>query len=403
MEKDKLNKDRAAQCPRCTCTFECRPDNIALCNCSEIELSKEEYGFISSKYQVCVCNKCLTELKEEFSVKASIARSAGFTDGKFSLALLFFLLSGILFGQAYAPPAGQAGTTAIYKDSSVFVNWATGSSINRGYQDISNTSLGFATVGDTTMATGKAESNGVVSLGDGGSVICTFAKPVMNGPGFDFAVFENSFDDVFLELAFVEVSSDGVNFFRFHAHSLTDTVTQTGSFGPSDATKINNLAGKYRGGYGTPFDLQELAGTGGLDINNVTHIKIIDVVGSINESYATRDFFHNKINDPWPTPFPSGGFDLDAIGVIHESSVVGIAESARRESFRVYPNPVGRGGDLRIENPAIPFLIEILDVAGKCVLTTRNDLIQTEGLEEGLYFVRVITDKMVATQKLIVR
>src|SRR5687768_8008082 len=64
----------------------------------------------------------------------------------------------------FAPPAGQAGTTAMNKDSSAFVNWASACTITRGYQDISDTSAGFATVGDSTMAIGQAGTNGIVSL-----------------------------------------------------------------------------------------------------------------------------------------------------------------------------------------------------------------------------------------------
>lgn len=350
-----------------------------------------------------MCNKCLEELKEEFSAKLPINRSAGVKNRKFGVVLVFSLFLNTLYGQIYAPPVGQPGTTAIYKDSTVFINWATGSIITRGYQDISNTSLGFASAGDNTMATGKAESNGIVSLGDGGSAICMFAKPVMNGAGFDFAVFENGFDDTFLELAFVEVSSDGINFFRFPAHSLSDTTTQTGSFGSTDAAKINNLAGKYRGGYGTPFDLQELYGTAGLDLNRITHIKIIDVVGSINPVYASRDFNYIKINDPWPTPFPSGGFDLDAVGVIHESAVVAVDEISKGKIAGMYPNPVNRGVDLKIDVSSSSFIIEIVNASGICVLRTTSNILSTQSLSEGLYFTRIITDKNVTSQKLIVR
>ena len=70
-----------------------------------------------------------------------------------------------------------------------------------------------------------------------------------------------------------------------------------------NATEIYNLAGKYRAQFGTPFDLEELTGITGLDVNNVTHVKIIDVVGSLNESYASYDSQGNIINDPFPTPF----------------------------------------------------------------------------------------------------
>ena len=83
-------------------------------------------------------------------------------------------------------------------------------------------------------------SSGVVSLGDGGYGILTFDEPIDNGLGWDFAVFENSFSDDFLELAFVEVSSDGINFFRFPATSLTQDIVQVGGFGNIDANELDH-------------------------------------------------------------------------------------------------------------------------------------------------------------------
>lgn len=320
----------------------------------------------------------------------------------FCVFFLAFFLSGLLNAQSYAPPVGQAGTSAMYADSAAFVNWATGCVVTRGYQDISNPSGGFASVGDGSMATGKALTNAVVSLGDGGSAICTFEKPISNGPGFDFAIFENGFDDQFLELAFVEVSSDGVNFFRFHAHSLTDTTTQTASFGPTDATKINNLAGKYRGGYGTPFDLQELNGIQGLNVNQVTHIKIIDVVGSIDPHYATRDYYHNKINDPWPTAYASGGFDLDAVGVIHESGVTGISEYQNDPGLVVYPNPINAGQKLRIRLSDKFSDLELMDMSGRSVLKTSEPNIDTSALPEGIYYLVIHLTEYSCTRKVVI-
>ena len=146
-----------------------------------------------------------------------------------------------------------------------------------------------------------------------------FAQPITDGPGYDFAVFENGLSDTFLELGFVEVSSDGNNFFRFPSVSLTPTATQVGSFGVLDPTNLNDLAGKYRVGFGTPFDLQELSGVSPLlDIHDVKFVKIVDVVGSINPLYATLDSVNNPVNDPYPTAFASGGFDLDGVGVINQ-------------------------------------------------------------------------------------
>ncbi len=251
------------------------------------------------------------------------------------------LLTHLAITVGYAQYAGHAGTigsTAIHKDSSAFVAWAKTCTVQRGYQDISNPSLGYASVGDSSKAIGKADGIGVVSLGDGGMAILTFSTPIVDGSGYDFAVFENSFDGMFLELAFVEVSSDGIHFFRFPATSNSQDTMQYDNAAVMDCSKLNNLAGKYIVNYGTPFDLQELSGIPGLDINHITHIKIIDVVGSLNPTYARYDSNHHVINDPWTTPYPSCGFDLDAVGVIHQD-VAGISEWQNNISLNIYPNP----------------------------------------------------------------
>ncbi|NJL30946.1 MAG: hypothetical protein HC898_04585, partial [Phycisphaerales bacterium] len=170
----------------------------------------------------------------------------------------------------YAPAANQPGSTAIFKDSPLLVAWATGfENLVRGPQDINNPAGPVASHGTGDLALGKAVGNSfdVVSLGDGGHITLTFATGIRNGPGYDFAVFENGFSDTFLELAFVEVSSNGSDFFRFPSFSLTQTTTQVGGFGTLDPTNLHNLAGKYRQGFGTPFDL----GGFGISIATVEH------------------------------------------------------------------------------------------------------------------------------------
>jgi hypothetical protein len=205
----------------------------------------------------------------------------------------------------YAPPAGQEGSDAIHKDSAIIIAWATHSEIIRGFINISDTSAthngsNYASFGipENTIGPVAGNSADVVSLGDGGKATLTFEHPIKNGNGPDFCVFENSFSDVYLELAFVEVSSNGTDFIRFPSHSLTQTDEQIGGFGSLDATKLYNFAGKYRQGYGVPFDLEELKDSANLNIEAITHVRIIDVVGSIHPTYATYDSFGNKVNDP---------------------------------------------------------------------------------------------------------
>ena len=292
----------------------------------------------------------------------------------------------------FAPPFGHEGNTAMYKDSSAFVAWANKCNVVRGFQDISNQSLGYTNVGDSSLAIGPAGTNGVVSLGDGGVAILEFSSPIMDGNGPDFAVFENGFDNLFLELAFVEVSSDGIHFFRFPAISNTDTTIQTDGFGLTDASKLHNLAGKYRAEYGTPFDLSDLTNDALLNKQAITYVKVIDVVGSIQNQYCSRDANNHKINDPWPTGWGNGGFDLDAVGVIHQQTV-GIDE-LELTNVSVYPNPATNV--LYVNLSSINYSLEVINLIGEVVLKVENKSnttsLELSNLKSGVYYLKISSE-----------
>lgn len=177
---------------------------------------------------------------------------------------------------------------------------------------------------DPARALGPAstfDSGDVVALGDGGSIILTFAGTIFNGPGPDFAVFENGFADsgsggFFGELAWVEVSSNGTNWFRFPGFSATPS--PVGSFGTLDPTNIMGLAGTYPLGTGTPYDLDTFAGL----VDNVRYVRIIDVIGDGREFESIPPPFPaNPIYDPSPTTPTAGGFDLSGVGAVHLAPV----------------------------------------------------------------------------------
>lgn len=218
----------------------------------------------------------------------------------------------------YAPAAGVAGSTAIFKDDASIVAWAT------GYQDYivgADVTTSWQT---PTKALGKAvgDSYDIVCLGNGGSIVLTFDTAITNGNGYDFAVFENSFSNTFLELGYVEVSTNGTDYFRFSNDSLTTSTV--GAFGSVDPTNIDGLAGKYKQGYGTPFDLSTLIYDDSLlDINNILYVRIVDIIGDGTYTDSSGDIIY----DPHKTT-GSGGFDLDAIGVIHQASAVPVPGTA---------------------------------------------------------------------------
>lgn len=272
------------------------------------------------------------------------------------LSLLFFVLLLVralsasdesLPSYPYAGIVGSETSTAIAKDDAAIVAWATsveeyvvGTNVDSTWQD-------------STQALGAAEGSpyDVVSLGRGGEITLSFLQPIYDGPGDDFAVFENSINDTFLELAWVEVSSDGVHFVRYP--NFSETYEPVDSNGDVAADKVYGFAGKYRAGYGTPFDLSMIklaytiaiedgskfpssysddlvANYPHVDFNDIRYVRLIDVVGdgsqvsalipwgSVDEGYP--------IYDPYPTVI-SAGFDLDAVGVINQVDADGLAQS----------------------------------------------------------------------------
>ncbi|MCW5623504.1 MAG: PEP-CTERM sorting domain-containing protein [Burkholderiales bacterium] len=235
---------------------------------------------------------------------------------RFILTVAGALLASTAHAGPFAPAAGQPGSTAIGMDSPAFVTWATE---YLDYLPGTNVSDSFKTP-EKALGAATANPADIVVLGDSGSITLKFGGAIVNGAGADFAVFENSFSDTFLELAWVEVSSNGTDFFRFPNYSFT--ANPVGGFGAIDPTNIDGLAGKYRAGYGTPFDLEALSGIAGLDVNNVQYVRIVDIVGNGTafDSYPAAYGGPHAIYDPFPTS-GSGGFDLNAVGVIHFAPV----------------------------------------------------------------------------------
>jgi hypothetical protein len=323
---------------------------------------------------------------------------------RFIIVFILTILLPFVGWSQYAPQAGFAGTTAIHKDSSIistFNNYypsGAGITLKRGWQNIADTSMGKASVGSADSI--YLSPNGyMLSLGDGGSIDIKLPYPIINRLGPDFVVFENGFpfsaDSFFLELAFVEVSSDGKKYFRFPAFSLTDTLAQVGPFGGLKAHQLHNFAGKYIMPYGVPFDLNELKDS--LAPNVITYIRLLDAIGSIMPEYAQKDNLGNKVNDPWPTPFPSSGFDLHAIGFINVVITEGIDDLNTNKLTKIFPNPVEQGGDVEIEYPGIYAGIKLLDVLGKEVyykdfITGQQTQIVSASFLPGVYYLLVLDD-----------
>ncbi len=340
------------------------------------------------------------------------------------LVILMVMVPVAVWAQ-FAPAQDKPGTTAMHADSSAFVAWATGCVAEPGPMNITNPSAGLAGQGwpEENVIGVPQGTYGVTCLGDGGMATVTFASPICNRPGPDFAVFENGFanagnpDMWFLELGFVEVSSDGENFFRFPAVTYVQTDTQLGGMACIDPAQIHNFASKYGAMYGTPFDLDEVPDDPLLDKENITHVRIIDVIGNIDPEYCTYDSQGHPVNDPWPTPFASCGMDLDAVGVIHDKEHYPVPPTPPTPPqpqtvtendeivLSLYPNPADSYAMLLVATEAT---VTIADIQGRVMHTfavNGNEpvRIETSGYQAGIYFVTVSNDVSRQTTKLFVK
>jgi hypothetical protein len=308
--------------------------------------------------------------------------------------ILVTLIAECSFAQ-YPPPPGHTGTTAIYRDSSVYYAWATHCSVIRGYIDIADTNLTYdstnrASYGDPSLITGYPEGQ-ALSLGNAGSAILTFDTVISDHDGWDFAVFGNGFEDNYLKMAFVEVSSDGVHFVRFPSVSLTQTQVQISNFDTIDTRKIYNLAGKYPVFYGTPFDLYELKDSAGIDIHHITAIRVVDVVGCIQDPYARYDSQGHKINDCFPTPYNTSGFALDGAGLVHNAPT-SVDDNLHIPQVSIFPNPCSHQARF-FAGTAAPLNYQIIDPMGQIVFQSSFSIstsVDTDNLPAGIYFVNFI-------------
>jgi hypothetical protein len=273
-----------------------------------------------------------------------------------------------------APPPGSAAYARYPDPNSIrihplFRGWAT------GFRDYLPNETPDAIWTNPIRALGPATGNlfDIVSLGDlnesellagtpPGLITLSFDDPnrpaqpgpIRNGRGYDFAVFENAILSLvntgggsivgrtMAELAFVEVSTNGIDFARFPSVSLTPG--RVGPYGTIDVTDVYNLAGKHPNAdsvcTGTPFDLEDLRDhplvrNGRINLDYIRFIRLVDIPGSgafadqaagfpDPASYDPNTVPHftpyagvHPIFDAWLT-FGSGGFDLEAVGVLNE-------------------------------------------------------------------------------------
>ncbi len=147
----------------------------------------------------------------------------------------------------------------------------------------------------------SAGSLDVLSLGDRGSITLAFATPIIDGPGADLIVFENAFKagdgTPFIETARVAASADGETFVEWPC-AATDAgglfagcagVSPTFAFAQDGSDALDpDTSG------GDAFDLARIG------LVSARFVRITDTGLNVYQA-------------------PSGGFDLDAVAVVHRA------------------------------------------------------------------------------------
>ena len=174
----------------------------------------------------------------------------------------------------------------------------------------------------------------VASLGAGGSITVGFSVPIQDGPGADFIAFENGFtfgvpSEVFSEVSFVEVSSDGIVFARM-PNRYGGPDAQQAMFGTQPMGTHAGMVGgmpvitnvltnqippedPVRAG-GEAFDLADLAVdplvvAGQVDLQAIQQVRFVDIPEGL-----FQDSFGNTI---WDNGGSTGSADLDAVVVVN--------------------------------------------------------------------------------------
>ncbi|MGB7159675.1 MAG: PEP-CTERM sorting domain-containing protein [Tepidisphaeraceae bacterium] len=184
----------------------------------------------------------------------------------------------------------------------------------------------------------------VYNTGVGGSITLGFddgptQRAIVNGAGADFIVFENPFNvgsNVFAELVYVEVSTNGADFARFPV--ISNTPSAPGPFGvinpsnvagfggvhPVAANVVTNAISPFDPAVagGDAFDLAALAAhplvvAGTVDLEQIRYLRLVDVIGN-GLSFDNQATPHAIFD---PTGSGNNGADLDAVSVINGAVV----------------------------------------------------------------------------------
>ncbi|WP_245918283.1 cysteine-rich CWC family protein [Leptospira ellinghausenii] len=61
-------------CPNCLRIFECKVGSIQLCQCTKVQLTKEETEYLATQYTDCLCFQCMETLAFEYRMNQKLVQ-----------------------------------------------------------------------------------------------------------------------------------------------------------------------------------------------------------------------------------------------------------------------------------------------------------------------------------------
>ncbi len=99
---------------------------------------------------------------------------------------------------------------------------------------------------------------------------------------------------------------------------------------------------------------------------------------------------------------PSGNTTVYVDNVFFYKTPTNVEQIENSTIGRIYPNPVSAGNDVRIGSDV--YSIEIYDISGKLLNTSRSSVIETNWLSKGVYFVKITSPEGTkSTQRLSIK
>lgn len=97
---------------------------------------------------------------------------------------------------------------------------------------------------------------------------------------------------------------------------------------------------------------------------------------------------------------------IDASGAVEYSKTIALQNETAAGNFSLYPNPNKGSFTIKVAEVEVGAKVEIVDINGRSIYQagafSESNVINVEGLREGIYFVKLIQEQQIATQKVVV-